>query len=64
MTKSFPRVRVGALLQVACDTFCLDMDESLNEASEVLHNEKLTTSTVRFMNSPPDDLPTGEPEIV
>jgi seryl-tRNA synthetase len=38
------------------------MDESLNEASEVLHNEKLTASTVRFMNSPPDDLPTGKSE--
>jgi len=36
------------------------MDESLSEASQVLHNENLSASTVRFVNnSEPDDLHSG-----
>lgn len=50
---------MGTILKVACDTFCLDMDETFNEASQVLQNEKLTTSTVRFVNTKPDPLNTG-----
>lgn len=51
------RLKTMLTSKVACETFCLDMDESLSEASQVLHNEKLSASTVRFVNSPePDDL--------
>lgn len=46
-------------MQVACDTFCLDMDETLSEASQVLHSEKLSASTVRFVNIEEEDLHSG-----
>lgn len=35
------------------------MDESFNEASQVLHNEKLSASTVRFVNSKAENLQSG-----
>ncbi|XP_050526430.1 nitric oxide synthase, salivary gland isoform X2 [Daktulosphaira vitifoliae] len=44
------------VFHVACDTFCLDMDETLSEASQVLHSEKLSASTVRFVHIEEEDL--------
>ncbi|XP_050436127.1 nitric oxide synthase, salivary gland isoform X2 [Adelges cooleyi] len=44
------------VFHVACDTFCLDMDQTLSEASQLLHNEKLSASTVRFVPSELEDL--------
>lgn len=35
------------------------MDETFNEASQVLQNEKLSASTTRFVNTKPDELNTG-----
>lgn len=47
-------------LQVACDTFCLDSDETFLEATQMLHSEAVTASTVRFVESATQDLCKGD----
>ncbi|XP_013101350.2 nitric oxide synthase [Stomoxys calcitrans] len=37
------------VFKVACETFCLDPDESLSEASMALQNDSLTVNTVRLV---------------
>lgn len=35
--------------QIACETFCLDTDDTFSDASLALQGEALTKDTVRFM---------------
>ncbi|XP_073985034.1 nitric oxide synthase isoform X2 [Rhodnius prolixus] len=44
------------VFSVACDTFCLDSDETFLEATQMLHSEAVTASTVRFVESATQDL--------
>uniref|UniRef100_A0A034WS92 Nitric oxide synthase n=1 Tax=Bactrocera dorsalis TaxID=27457 RepID=A0A034WS92_BACDO len=39
------------VFKLACETFCLDPDESLSDASLALQNESLTVNTVRLVPS-------------
>lgn len=39
--------------QVACETFCLDDDDTLLEATITLQSETLTAQTVRFVEEKP-----------
>ena len=38
-------------MQIACETFCLDTDETFSDASLALQGESLTRDTVRFVNA-------------
>lgn len=40
------------VFQIACETFCLDSEDSFNGMTFALQNETLTTSTVRFSKVP------------
>ncbi|XP_071050182.1 nitric oxide synthase, salivary gland isoform X2 [Onthophagus taurus] len=44
------------VFRVACETFCLDDDDALLEATITLQSENLSSSTVRFVESKPKDL--------
>lgn len=35
--------------QIACETFCLDTDESFSDATQALHGETMTLDTVRMI---------------
>nr|CAI5859008.1 unnamed protein product [Callosobruchus analis] len=39
------------IFQVACETFCLDDDDTILEATNTLQSESLTTQNVRFIES-------------
>jgi len=45
---------------VACETFCLDDDSSLLEATEAFKEEALSPDTVRFVEAQADDLVVGK----
>lgn len=38
-------------LQLACETFCLDDDDTLLEATSTLRSESLTAQNVRFIEA-------------
>lgn len=44
---------------MACETFCLDDDEALIEATMTLQSEALSSTTVRLFNSKAEDIETG-----
>ncbi|KAL1140194.1 hypothetical protein AAG570_000126, partial [Ranatra chinensis] len=44
------------VFSVACETFCLDNDETFLEAAQALQTETITASTVKFVESRADDL--------
>ncbi|KRT82107.1 hypothetical protein AMK59_3120, partial [Oryctes borbonicus] len=47
------------IFRVACETFCLDDDDALMEATITLQTENLTSATVKFVDSKPMDLATS-----
>lgn len=47
------------LLQVACETFCLDDDDTLLEVALSLGSEALSATTVRFVEADPQPIAKG-----
>lgn len=45
--------------QVACETFCLDDDDAMIEATKTLESEALSTTTVRFIEAKKEDAAKG-----
>lgn len=54
-----PSRRFHCYLQVACETFCLDDDETLLEVELSLGSEALSNSTVRFVEADPQPIAKG-----
>ncbi|KAJ9597797.1 hypothetical protein L9F63_011405 [Diploptera punctata] len=47
------------VFSVACETFCLDDDDTFLEATLALRSPTLSSTTVRFVETQPDDLATA-----
>lgn len=47
------------VLQVACETFCLDDDDTLLEMTLSLSSEALSAATVRFVEADPQPIVKG-----
>lgn len=47
------------ILQVACETFCLDDDDTLLEVALSLGSEALSAATVRFVEAEPQPIVKG-----
>jgi nitric-oxide synthase len=47
------------IFKIACETFCLDDDDTILEATMSLESESLTSQTVRFVASKADNITTA-----
>jgi hypothetical protein len=48
-------------MQVACETFCLDDDDTFLEATMALRSPMLSSATVRFVEAKEESLAKGRP---
>ncbi len=60
-TLGFLRVSdLWSAAQVACETFCLDDDDSFLEATMAFKSESISPSSIRFVDAEPQEIDQGQ----